>query len=259
MVNGWRKASIGRLGKVVTGTTPSTVARDYYGGDIPFISPSDLGKSLFVDRAERTLTPAGFKQAKAVPPGSILFTCIGATIGKAAIAGRELATNQQINAVICDPQEADSTFVYYLLSLRADHIKRLASAQAIPIVNKSTFEAVTAPVPPLAEQRKIAEILRTWDEAIEKLEALHAAKHDGLTALRQRLIGIGRSFRESWELRPLSDFSTRIRRRNGGNNHPVMTISAKSGFLMQSDKYSRNMAGKSVENYTVLHEGRVCL
>lgn len=186
MDGGWRKVSIGDIGRVITGSTPATASPEFYGGDTPFISPGDLGKSLIVDKAERTLTEAGFARARPVPAGSILYTCIGSTIGKSAIAGCTLATNQQINSVICDPEKADSTFMYYALDLRAESIKRLAGTQAVPIVNKSLFENITFAIPPLSEQRKIGEILRTWDEAIEKLEELKAAKE----RLAHRLIYI---------------------------------------------------------------------
>ena len=186
MVKGWRKVSIGDIGRVITGSTPATALPEFYGGDIPFISPGDLGKSLIVDKANRTLTQTGLAKARPVPAGSILYTCIGSTIGKSAIAGRTLATNQQINSVICEPEKADSTFIYYALDFRAESIKRLAGTQAVPIVNKTVFENVTFSIPPLAEQRKIAEILRTWDEAIEKLEVLKAAKE----RLGRRLIHI---------------------------------------------------------------------
>jgi type I restriction enzyme S subunit len=187
MLEGWAKASIGEIGTVVTGTTPATSSKRFYEGVIPFVAPGDLGNGLWVTTAEKTLTEEGFRAAKRLPKGAVLFTCIGATIGKAGVAARDLATNQQINAVICDPKRADNLFVYYLLALRAESIKRLAGAQAVPIVNKSTFEDVTAPLPPLPEQRKVAKILRTWDEALEKLTALRAAKARRISSLRQRL------------------------------------------------------------------------
>ena len=119
----------------------------------------------------------------------------------------------------------------------------------------SRFAELELPFPPLSEQRKIAEILRTWDEAIEKLEALRAAKRDRLTGLTQKLLSLGGSFPDSWKQRPLSAISTRVRRQNDGGDHPVMTISAKSGFRLQSDKFSRDMAGSSVDRYIVLNEG----
>ena len=110
-------------------------------------------------------------------------------------------------------------------------------------------------LPPLPEQRKIAKILRTWDETLEKLTALRAAKQDWLTGVTQKLIGHGGVFPDAWDLKPLNAIATRVRRKNDGGDHPVMTISAKSGFLMQSDKFARDMAGSSVDNYTLLHEG----
>lgn len=119
----------------------------------------------------------------------------------------------------------------------------------------SRFAELELPFPPLSEQRKIAEVLRIWDEAIEKLEALRAAKRDHLTGLTQKLLGLGGSFPDSWKQRPLSAISTRVRRQNDGGDHPVMTISAKSGFRLQSDKFSRDMAGSSVDRYIVLNEG----
>lgn len=255
MREGWHKASIGEVGTVVTGTTPATSSKSFYGGDIPFVAPGDLGKGLWVRSAEKTLTEAGLRAAKPLPKGTVLFTCIGATIGKAGIADRELATNQQINAVICDPAKADNLFVYYLLALRAESIKHRAGTQAVPIVNKSTFEDVTAPFPPLKEQRQIAATLRTWDEAIEKLEALRATKRFQLTGWTQQFLGVGGVFPSKWQQRPLSALSTRVRRQNGGGDHPVMTISAKSGFRLQSDKFSRDMAGSSVDRYILLHAG----
>jgi hypothetical protein len=53
----------------------------------------------------------------------------------------------------------------------------------------------------------------------------------------------------------LSDIASRITRKNDGAGHPVMTISAKNGFMLQSEKYSRDMAGQSAERYTLLRKG----
>ncbi|MCQ1769558.1 restriction endonuclease subunit S [Neorhizobium galegae] len=119
----------------------------------------------------------------------------------------------------------------------------------------SRFAELELPFPSLPEQRRIAEILRTWDEATEKLEGLRAAKRTHLAGLTHRLLGVAGAFPDRWQQAPLSAISTRIRRENGGGEHPVMTISAKSGFRLQSDKFSRDMAGSSVDRYIELHEG----
>lgn len=259
MLDGWRKASIGEIGRVVTGTTPATAAPEYYGGEIPFVAPGDLGKTLFVYDAERTLTAEGLSQAKALPPGAVLFTCIGATIGKSAIAGRALATNQQINAIICDPQKADSAFVYYLLAMRAEAIKRLAGAQAVPIVNKSTFEDVTAPFPPLPEQRKIAEILRTWDEAIEKLEALRKANlkrriwmRSHLFTGRTRLPGYAGEWREVALCEVLTEHGLQ-----GTGAEEVFSVSVHKGLINQIEHLGRSFAAADTGHYNRVLPGDI--
>lgn len=259
MLDGWKKASIGEIGRVVTGTTPATATPEYYGGKIPFVAPGDLGKAVFVYDAERTLTDKGLLQAKALPPGSVLFTCIGATIGKSAIAGRELATNQQINAVICDPRKADSAFVYYLLDMRAVAIKRLAGAQAVPIVNKSTFEDVTAPFPPLPEQRKIAEILRTWDEAIEKLEALRKANLQRRIWMRSHLF-TGRTrlpgYRGEWREVTLGEVLTEHGLQGTGAEE-VFSVSVHKGLINQIEHLGRSFAAAETGHYNRVLPGDI--
>jgi type I restriction enzyme, S subunit len=259
MLDGWKKASIGEIGRVVTGTTPATATPEYYGGKIPFVAPGDLGKAVFVYDAERTLTDKGLLQAKALPPVSVLFTCIGATIGKSAIAGRELATNQQINAVICDPRKADSAFVYYLLDMRAVAIKRLAGAQAVPIVNKSTFEDVTAPFPPLPEQRKIAEILRTWDEAIEKLEALRKANLQRRIWMRSHLF-TGRTrlpgYRGEWREVTLGEVLTEHGLQGTGAEE-VFSVSVHKGLINQIEHLGRSFAAAETGHYNRVLPGDI--
>ncbi len=252
MLEGWAKASIAEIGTVVTGTTPATSSKKFYGGDIPFVAPGDLGNGLWVTTAEKTLTEEGFRAAKRLPKGAVLFTCIGATIGKAGVAARDLATNQQINAVICDPKRADNLFVYYLLALRAESIKRLAGAQAVPIVNKSTFEDVTAPLPPLPEQRKIAEILRTWDEALEKLTALRAAKARRLDGLAAWLI-----HDEQAERLHLRDFLSEVSTRNHGQQvERVLSVTNSAGFVLAEDQFAHRVASADLSNYKIVRRGQ---
>lgn len=153
--------------------------------------------------------------------------------------------------------EIDHSFASKLVRspLFKEHLHRMGGGSSINNLSQDTLSKFCFSLPPLSEQRKIAEILRTWDEAIEKLEALWAAKRDNLTGITQQLIGRGGVFHQKWPLKPLSSIAARVPRQNGGGDHPVMTISAKSGFLMQSDKFARDMAGSSVERYTLLEEG----
>lgn len=158
-----------------------------------------------------------------------------------------------------DREQAEPEFVNFWLNttIAQTALKRLSTRGVSQAnINPTEFRKhCPLPLPPLPEQRKIAEILRTWDLGIENLEALRAAKVNHLNGLTQKVFGIGGAFPDRWEQVPLSAITTRVRRQNGGGEHPVMTISAKSGFRLQSDKFSRDMAGSSVDRYILLHEG----
>ena len=175
----WEPKSIGQLGEVVTGSTPSTAQAEYYGGERLFVSPADISDDRFIEKTKTTLTEPGFRETRPIKVNSILFVCIGSTIGKIAQNRQECATNQQINSVIPNSENSDG-FVYYALSGIADKIANLAGKQAVPIVNKTLFSSVELSVPKLPEQNRIAICLSSLDELIlaqsQKLAALKTHK-----------------------------------------------------------------------------------
>jgi len=95
-----------------------------------------------------------------------MVSCIGSDLGKAALAGRDCVTNQQINSIIVDPG-VDPYFVYYNLSCRRSEIRQQAGGSAQPILNKTDFGRLPILLPPLAEQRAISGILGVLDDKIE--------------------------------------------------------------------------------------------
>ncbi|MCC5815314.1 MAG: restriction endonuclease subunit S, partial [Leptospira sp.] len=134
----WVEKSIGEIGEVITGTTPNTLKREYYGGEKLFVSPADIDDSRFILKTKTTLTELGFQQTRAIPKNSTLFVCIGSTIGKVAQNLVECASNQQINAVV-PYDDFDWVFNYYILDLYSNKISKLAGRHAVPIINKSKF------------------------------------------------------------------------------------------------------------------------
>ncbi len=167
MVDKWRKVTLDQLGRIVTGKTPSSSHPAYFGGDIPFVTPTDFDGRRIIESTCRYLTEAGANSVAArIPANAILVSCIGSDMGKAAIAGRECVTNQQINTLIVTGPD-DPLFVYYNLSTRKTEIRGAAGGSAQPILNKSTFTQLEMQLPPLPEQRAIAHILGTLDDKIE--------------------------------------------------------------------------------------------
>ncbi len=175
----WEKIPVGNIGEVITGNTPSTTMKEYYGGNRLFVSPADMADHRYIHSTKTTLTELGYSKTRQIPADSVLFVCIGSTIGKIAQNKVDCATNQQINAVV-PSQDYSSAFIYYSLDLNAQNISELAGRQAVPIINKSIFSTFVLDMPSLNEQQKISECLSSLDELIafqsERLESLKLHK-----------------------------------------------------------------------------------
>jgi len=164
----WEVVRIKDIGSVITGTTPPTSVKEFWDGEIPFVTPSDFeGDSIYVSRTERKVTKTGAQKGRIIPKNSLLAVCIGSTLGKIALSCDECITNQQINAIVCENFKVNPFFVYYFLLKNQGLLKAYAGTTAKPIVKKSLFETFLIPLPPLHEQHEIAEILKTVDQKIE--------------------------------------------------------------------------------------------
>lgn len=164
----WKEYRIEDIGRVVTGKTPRTSISDNYGGDIPFLSPSDDMVSKHVPTTAKHLTQKGLTEVKncLLPKGSICVSCIGSDMGKSVITDREVVTNQQINSIIPN-SNFDPHFVYYVMQSKRREIKFLGgNGTAVPILNKSSFSNLTVCAPNLEEQKKISSFLSLLDDKI---------------------------------------------------------------------------------------------
>jgi type I restriction enzyme S subunit len=122
-------------------------------------------------------------------------------------------------------------------------------------LNVSSYSKMTFALPPVEEQRRIVQILATWDQAIATTERLVVNSQKQVKALLQQLL-IKPTARGDWTMVPISKISERIQRRADEDEAlPVLMISSGTGFVRQDEKYSRFMAGKSVENYIALNRG----
>ena len=179
----WVWTIVGEVGEVITGSTPSKDIAEYYGGDIPFYKPTDLDLGINTNSASDTLTIEGYNLSRKLPVGSILVTCIGATIGKTGLISTEGACNQQINAII-PSSLITSTFLYYscISEYFQKEIRNHASATTLPILNKNNFTKLLIPLPPLSEQQRIVKEIERWFALIDQIEQ---GKADLQTIIKQ--------------------------------------------------------------------------
>ena len=163
--DGWKRFSIKEIGTVVTGSTPPKKYPENYGGDLPWIKPPDLDNEMVVFNSSETISEIGRQKIRLLPKGTVLISCIG-NIGKIAIAGHELCTNQQINSIIPNEKIVDSVFLYFTIRRMQPYMQKMASKAVVPLLNKTNFSNIIVNLPPLLTQKKIVAIL----EKAEKLK-----------------------------------------------------------------------------------------
>jgi type I restriction enzyme S subunit len=174
----WATEPLGDLGEIVTGKTPSTKESDLWGGDILFITPTDISEDeKYQHTTARTVIET--KSTKILPVGSVVYTCI-ASIGKMALTVHPSISNQQINAVVPN-NKVLGEFIYYALVNLTPWIKTIPATNTLPIINKTDFSKIAILLPKdKTEQQRIADCLTSLDNLIaaqtQKLEALKTHK-----------------------------------------------------------------------------------
>lgn len=168
----WPTVRLGDVAEVVSGATPRRDVAEYWDGSIPWVTPAELrnlGSPDLVQTRE-CITPAGLRScsAKLLPPGSVLFSS-RAPIGHVAINAVPVATNQGFKSLVPKPG-LDARFLYRVMRNIGHEIDARASGTTFKEVTKREVEQVVIPLPPLDEQRRIADILDRADEIRRKRE-----------------------------------------------------------------------------------------
>ena len=169
---GWEWTTLGEIGEIITGNTPSKDNKEYYGGNIPFFKPTDLEQGIDTKFSNDKLSQLGFESSRKLPANTVLVTCIGATIGKTGLISVEGSCNQQINAIV-PTKSIIPYFLYYacVSEYMQNEIKSNASATTLPILNKGNFSKKAFPLPPLSEQHRIVAKIEELFAQLDKIEA----------------------------------------------------------------------------------------
>lgn len=175
----WVWTTIGEIGIVQSGGTPSTKNKEFWGGEIAWITPADLSgyNDKFISRGKRNITQAGldYSSAKLLPKGSICFSS-RAPIGYTVIAKNELATNQGFKNLI-PTKSLSSEYVYYYFKTLKSKAEKVASGTTFLELSATKFSQLPFPLPPLTEQKKIVSKLEALFSELDQAEkGLHKAK-----------------------------------------------------------------------------------
>ena len=165
----WFMTTIGEVGIVASGGTPSTQNKDYWGKEIPWITPSDLSKytKKTISHGKRNISKEGLHNSstKLLPKGTILFSS-RAPIGYTVIAQNELTTNQGFKNLITT-ESLSSEYVYYYFKTLKPLAEEVASGTTFLELSAQKFSKLPFPLPPFDEQidivAKISELFSTLD------------------------------------------------------------------------------------------------
>lgn len=261
---GWREEP---LSTFIAQTQLGTAERGAELGNrtIPLIKMGNLSwGGLVLDEVEE-IAESKIGPLLHLQDGDLLFNTRNtpALVGKTAVWETSLGIasfDNNINRIRFN-RDVDPRFACFFLSngLGKRRVRSLAAGStSVAAIYWKDLAKLRMVLPPLSEQKKIVEILSTWDKAIETTESRLANAVTQKRALMQQLLTGRRRLKEfsgPWVTKSLAEISTRIQRKTDGREHPILTISSTAGFVRQDAKYSRYMAGKSVENYVLLRRG----
>lgn len=164
---GWEWTRMGNIGDWGAGATPSKSNPDYYGGNVLWLRTGELNNSVVYD-TEIKVTEKALKECslRLNQIGDVMIAMYGATIGKVAIVGKELTTNQACCA--CTPYGIYNYFLFYfLMESQTDFVKK-GEGGAQPNISREKLVSHLMPVPPIQEQYRIVEKIETLLPLIDK-------------------------------------------------------------------------------------------
>ena len=234
----WPAKPLAQLAEFHSGGTPSKAVPEYWGGPIPWVTVKDM-KTMRFRGSAKTLTEQGANQVRVTPKGSVLVLVRGMSLFNAlpvVLCNEPVSFNQDIKSLV-PHRGVDSEYLAFALVSQEDSILRHVDSAGHGTGRLATelLKSTSIPLPTLAEQRKIAEVLRTWDRAIARLRAIALLLDRRRTILRDTLIAWAERSAESVHLRDILTES-RLAGSDGSIARKITVKLYGKGAVEKSDK-----------------------
>lgn len=258
----WKSVAISELATFNSGGTPNKAQASYWGGSIPWVTVKDM-KTMRLNGVGESLTEKGAATVRTVPAGSILVLVRGMGLFKdlpVVLCDRPVTFNQDIKALVTKKGIDSEYFAFALIARKSDILRHVDSAgHGTGRLDTDLLKSTPIPLPPLPEQRKIAEILRTWDEALEKLTALRALNIRRRVWFRTHLFS-GKvrlpAFTGEWREVPLRKVLQEHGSRSTGAEE-VYSVSVHKGLVNQVEHLGRSFSAASTDHYNRVLPGDI--
>lgn len=194
---------LGDVLSITGGGTPSRDVPAYYGGSIPWITVKDFGERLFLDGAQETITEAGLENSatRLIPAGSVILVT-RMNVGAVAINRVPVAINQDLKALLCKTDLDPLYLLFFMLSKR-DQLSAGATGATVKGITLEDVVSLELPLPPLAEQRQIAAILRAADDERRRRRYTQSLSDGLLGEVFVRMFGNPATNPMGWDIRDL--------------------------------------------------------
>ena len=189
----WCWTTLGEIGNWQAGATPSRMRKDYYGGNIPWLKTGDLTDG-YICKIPETITDKALEETsvKLNPTGSVLIAMYGATIGKIGILTFPATTNQACCACVDYKAVTQKYLFYFLLSYKEEFVK-MGGGGAQPNISKEKIISTLIPIPPIAEQNRIADEIERLITFIETIDLNQDRLEQSIKLCKERILDMALS------------------------------------------------------------------
>jgi type I restriction enzyme S subunit len=251
---GTKITTLAEIATFKSGGTPRKTNPEFWGGNKPWISGKDLKRPILTESIDQ-LSDKGFSSANIAPEDSLLILVRGMTLHKnvpVGLAGRAVAFNQDLKALVPVSDVFPKYLLYYLLAKEPMLLQLVDSAgHGTGRLNTDLLKKFPVLLPPLSEQKAIAEVLSEWDRAIEKTERLIQAKEKRFDWLLSTLI-----CNPDFNRGHVRDFTSEVSARNKGEKiQRVLSVTNHSGFVLPENQFARSVASANLSNYKIVTKG----
>lgn len=259
----WEVKKLGEItfGKGTYGINASAVP---YSEELPkYLRITDIDDEGYFTTEKLSSVDDATSNEFVLNENDIVFVRTGSTTGKTylydAKDGKLVYAGFLIKFSI-DHSKADKYFIWSFTKSDKynDWVTTFSQRSGQPGLNSNEFASLHIPLPPLPEQQKIAEILSTWDKAIQettsiikKLEERNKALAFSLLTGKKRVKG----FEGKWKSSNFGDITNKVSRRNKTLvDAPVYSVTNSKGFVLQSEHFDGKVAGEDLSNYKIIYK-----
>ena len=270
MRDDWKETTLGEVATIVNGSTPSTKKPEYWGGDIPWITTTELTAcdDGFIDSSIRNITPRAIDSggARIVRSGATLLGTT-ATIGTAALAVVDTSFNQQISGLLPKSGRVLDEFLFLWARGNRTHLNDLSAGTSFKRISTVNLKNLSFMLPPLAEQKRMVDVVSSVDTYIDALQQQADSARTARNAVLHELLSAGG---DDWTETTLGDIAEVV-----GGGTPSTTkeefwdgdviwltpteVTAIDGKVISDSKRKITKAGLQSSGARVLPKGTVIL